>query len=646
MNKIVRLVLLFLFLAAIVLAIFLGGAAAKDDTGEDPGADKAAGSAAVFEPASMTACNAALALKQLGLFEGVSDRDFDLLRVPNREEALAMLIRMLGSKDEALSADREHPFTDVDPWADRYVGYAYENGLSDGVSDTLFGSAADVRDYEYITFLLRAFGYTSGEDGDFDWQAPYELAKEIGLLPADYASGEFRRAELVELSWRALYVQMKDGGGTLIAKLCSAGAVSAEDIEICGLCAAAGIETEEEHEFVPPAVGADLYPHTPAPANCQEQLVCAVCGEALPGKGEHVPGKVSCIADQVCTVCGEVLQEAAGHSYTASSDGLQLVCDRCGQTVNLKASTKNQTLIDENVPEGHFHNNINAYYSGSVLVCGDYGLEYFKSSSAGSKTYADMVRKFAEKYPDLNVTCLITPKACAFYPPAGYDDVFQNQVNFISATYDMMGDSVNKADCIGVMAEHKGEYMFYRTDHHWTSLGAYYASVAYCQANGITPRALSDYKTVVNTGFIGTLYSYASKPACLAANPDYTVAHLPAASYTMTYKTGGSTGKGVAINTSVNSYASMFICGDQAFEDIKTDNNTGRKLIIFKESYGNAFAPYMIDYYDEIIVIDIRKDTASINKIIEDYGITDALIINNIQAVSSLNGYLSKKLAS
>ena len=114
----------------------------------------------------------------------------------------------------------------------------------------------------------------------------------------------------------------------------------------------------------------------------------------------------------------------------------------------------------------------------------------------------------------------------------------------------------------------------------------------------------------------------------------------------MTCTTGGSTFEAKAINEEASGYAEAFMSGDQAFTDIKTENKNGKKLLIFKESYGNAFAPYMIAYYEEIIVIDIRQETASIASMIDEYGITDALIINNVQGALSLRENLQSKLTS
>lgn len=388
--------------------------------------------------------------------------------------------------------------------------------------------------------------------------------------------------------------------------------------------------------------------HTAGPAaTCETPQTCTVCGKELAPATEHVADEsVNCALPTVCKFCGKEMGEATGHDFVKSDDGMTETCSKCGQVIHRSKSTVDQEILPETQASGHFHNDIDAFEKNNILVCGDYAVEYFKLDETGSDSYAKMVSDFAAKYPDVHVTSLLIPKACAFYPPLGYDDVLENQAAFIQATYDSMGDGVTKADCIGVLKEHIGEYTYYRTDHHWTSLGAYYASQAYCAANGITARTLGSYKTIVNCGYIGSLYSFAGEPAQLKQNPDYTVAHLPETGYTMTCTTGGSTFEAKAINEEASGYAEAFMSGDQAFTDIKTENKNGKKLLIFKESYGNAFAPYMIDYYEEIIVIDIRQETASIASIIDEYGITDALIINNVQGALSLRENLQSKLTS
>lgn len=396
--------------------------------------------------------------------------------------------------------------------------------------------------------------------------------------------------------------------------------------------------------------------HDPGPeATCAAPQTCRRCGIELSPQLPHTSaGPATCTETEVCAVCGAVISPALGH--TVGEDG---VCTTCGQQVvpagqryiapgkgSAVSSDDASAVTAETASDGHYHNNIAAYYANAVLVCGDYGVEYFDPDPTGSSAYAETVNKFAAKYPNIHVTCLLTPKCCAYHSPADYDDPHDNIASFIKSTYGMMDSSVTTVDCMGLMDQHAGEYMFYRTDHHWTSLGAYYASVAYCQANGLTPWTLDSYDTVVRTGYTGSLYMYGNHPAELTANPDYSVARFPHVGYSMVYYRDGVQYNGQAVNGSVSDYAGMFLCGDQPLTVITTDNKNGKTLLVFKESYGNAFVPYMIDYYERIVVVDIREDVGSVSGIISQYGVTDTLIINNCQAATSLRSNLESRALS
>ena len=162
-------------------------------------------------------------LKTLNLFKGVSETDFDLNRAPNRTEALVMLIRVLGKEDEALSGTWSHPFKDVVQWAEKYVGYAYVNGLTNGISATEFGTSNVAEANMYITFVLRALGYSDANNLDFNWADPYPLARHIGILPTCVNIDNFWRSDVVTVSYSALPVTLKDGSQTLAQKLISAG---------------------------------------------------------------------------------------------------------------------------------------------------------------------------------------------------------------------------------------------------------------------------------------------------------------------------------------------------------------------------------------------------------------------------------------
>lgn len=162
-------------------------------------------------------------LKSLGLFKGVSDSDFELDRTPTRTEALVMLLRLLGREDEALSGTWQHPFTDVADWAEKYVGYAYEKGLTSGVSATEFGSGGAASCKMYLSFALRALGFSDAL-GDFSWNDPYELAEACEILPKQVDRESFLRADVVMVSYAALSAKCKDGT-VLWQKLVQQGAI-------------------------------------------------------------------------------------------------------------------------------------------------------------------------------------------------------------------------------------------------------------------------------------------------------------------------------------------------------------------------------------------------------------------------------------
>ncbi len=165
-------------------------------------------------------------LKQLGLFYGVSYTDFDLDRAPTRVEALVMLIRVLGSEKEALAGNWKHPFTDVPAWADKYVGFGYERGLANGVGLTTFGTGR-ANAAMYLTFVLRALGYSDAY-GEFTWDNPFDLAKEIGVLTNGVDTANFWRADVVLVSYAALDKEVKGSGRKLADTLISAGVFTAD----------------------------------------------------------------------------------------------------------------------------------------------------------------------------------------------------------------------------------------------------------------------------------------------------------------------------------------------------------------------------------------------------------------------------------
>lgn len=161
-------------------------------------------------------------LKQLGIFKGVSDTNFDLGRAPSRLEALVMLVRLLGKENAAVSGTWRHPFQDVPDWADKYVGYAYQNSLTNGISATEFG-VGNASAGMYLTFALRALDYSDTNGLDFSWQDPFTLAHSVGILDDTVDQYNFLRSDVVRISYLSLSATLKGSSVTLAQKLIADG---------------------------------------------------------------------------------------------------------------------------------------------------------------------------------------------------------------------------------------------------------------------------------------------------------------------------------------------------------------------------------------------------------------------------------------
>lgn len=209
-------------------------------------------------------------LKALSLFKGVSDTNFDLNRAPSRVEALVMLIRVLGKETDALNGVWRHPFNDVPSWANEYVGYAYVNGLTNGISTTEFGTG-NANAAMYLTFVLRSLGYSDNGGADFTWNDPFSLAKTIGILPSCVDTNNFWRADVVSVSYAALQVAIKGSEQTLAQKLISLGVFTQELFD--SLYNTNAFSSSHEPAQIPP--------QTPTGAKLTAEQISEKCASAV-----------------------------------------------------------------------------------------------------------------------------------------------------------------------------------------------------------------------------------------------------------------------------------------------------------------------------------------------------------------------------
>lgn len=175
---------------------------------------------------------AADVLYELGLFKGTGTNPdgtpiYDLGKTPTRNQAIIMLVRLLGKEDEAKAGAWDIPFTDVSDAMRPYIGYAYANGLTNGYTATTYNGGAPIKANQYITFVLRALGYESGKD--FEVASAWTLSDELGITAGQYQKGgAFTRGNVAEISWGTLSATVRGTDQVLAEKLRADGAIPKE----------------------------------------------------------------------------------------------------------------------------------------------------------------------------------------------------------------------------------------------------------------------------------------------------------------------------------------------------------------------------------------------------------------------------------
>lgn len=211
-----------------------------------------------------------------------------------------------------------------------------------------------------------------------------------------------------------------------------------------------------------------------------------------------------------------------------------------------------------------------------------------------------------------------------------------DEATYISSFYNELSDQVTKLDLLNTLKNHKEESIYYKTDHHWTTLGAYYAYTTFCHAADLVPLSLEDFKIEeVSDAFYGTLFS---KGNFSFATPDTIQIFHPKQAETLevTYEATGKTTSTLYEYSHLNTKDkySVFLDNNHPLIKIKTSVKNGRKLLVIKDSYANSFIPFLTQHYEEIQVIDLRLMNVPVATFAKEAGISEVLLLYNVQNFS------------
>lgn len=274
--------------------------------------------------------------------------------------------------------------------------------------------------------------------------------------------------------------------------------------------------------------------------------------------------------------------------------------------------------------------------NGVYFCSDDYLVETHKNSeidkeqaTANAERLAEFLNEYKETLGEDRVKAMLVPTA---------GEILSEKLPPFAGTFDQaeyFKEFENVADTSAInlldtLYSKKNEYLYYRTDHHWTALGAYYAYEQWAKEMGFNPWKLEEFRTeVVSDDFLGTLYSKVN----VVTKPDEITLYYPkeATAYSLEYdlQTKSDTLYVKSHLETKDKYA-VYLDGNHGIVKMGTENKNGRKLLLIKDSYAHCFAPFAINHYEETVMIDFRYYRGSVSELIETEGITDILVLYNI----------------
>lgn len=277
---------------------------------------------------------------------------------------------------------------------------------------------------------------------------------------------------------------------------------------------------------------------------------------------------------------------------------------------------------------------------GSLYLNGDSAYELFYFSEKAVRAHASLLNTVQAMFPKVKLSAMIVPNSFGvILDPKVQEKLASSGMDqAIAYSYSLMDKRVNTVNVFDALSAHKKEYIYFRTDHHWTQLGAYYAYQEYCKSMGYSTKPLSDYQKLEFPEFYGTFYFFMNRPESLKGHPDQVTAYQGSMNTMQYTDSKGNLQEGKLINDASqmlpgNKY-NCFMLGDHGYVEIHNEGAPRKKsILVLKDSYGNAFVPLLAQDYRDVYVVDYRHYQGNASFLIQEKGIEEILFLNNIMGI-------------
>lgn len=243
------------------------------------------------------------------------------------------------------------------------------------------------------------------------------------------------------------------------------------------------------------------------------------------------------------------------------------------------------------------------------------------------------IHDFHSATPELNKYVLLAPTAISVLQNKLPDYVGENgEMDALRSVQTSLNPSIRYVDVYSALTSHQNEPIYYKTDHHWTSKGAFYAYQQLSKEMGFTAKKEEDFdiRTVTND-FYGSLYS---KSGFRNLRPDSIELYVPKSEgkYTVDYveERESSNSMYEMDNMKKKDKYAVFFNGNHSLIKIKTSHQEGKKLLVVKDSYANSLIPFLTSHFSEIYAIDLRYYEGDVAVLARQHHIHDMLILYNM----------------
>ena len=376
--------------------------------------------------------------------------------------------------------------------------------------------------------------------------------------------------------------------------------------------------------------------------------------EAKQRKKKKIIGMVAGVTAVVAIVAGVILvKNIVSYNKNDSKqevESQQSAQDAEGTTGTEQAGTETEVKEEAVVEYDKIESKEKVKVVNGVAVVGNSAYELFTYRESSAKAYAKAVNALAKDLDGkAEVYDMVIPLSSGITFPDNLVEKIDstNQRNAMLSIMGMMNSQVKSVDIYDALMKHRKEYIYFRTDHHWTALGAYYAYTALCEEMGIEPEKLEEYETREFEGFVGSFYND-TKNESLKKHQDVITAYLPKSEAKMHVTPAKGQDYDWDIIYDVSAYGaslkySTFIASDNPFTEITNQTLTDESAcIVVKESFGNAFVPFLVDHYQHVYVVDYRYWQGNLSKLAEEKKAKDVILLNNLSMIR--NQYLVGQL--